>query len=174
MPATQLRSETLTYAPYVDTPLHGSYAILDGVLHPMAAPSWKHQRILGRLYRHLLAYEESSRTGKAQFAPHDALFISKERLAEIDTDAPLEIGPELVVEILSPSENARSVREKLDDFAQVGTREAWLVSPEAETVQVLRLTPDGSETVQVAASGQTVASLPFPGLSVLVAELFAP
>ena len=48
------------------------------------------------------------------------------------------------------------------------------MSPEAETVQVLRLTPDGSETVHVAASGQTVESLAFPGLSVPVAELFAP
>lgn len=185
MPATQIRPETLTYAQYVETPLHGSYAIVDGVLHPIPAPSWKHQRILGKLFRQLLVYEESHRTGKAQIAPldvvirreplrtrqPDALFISQERLDEVDTDAPLEVGPELVVEILSPSESARAVREKLDDFAAIGTREAWLISPEAETIQVLRLTPDGIETAAVAAAGQRVASLAFPGLAVALDEI---
>jgi Uma2 family endonuclease len=187
MPATQIRPETLTYAQYVDTPLHGSYAIVDGVLHPMPAPSWKHQRILGNVFDALRAFELNERRGRAQLAPldvvirreplrtrqPDALFISHERLDEIDTDAPLEIGPELVVEILSPSESARAVREKLDDFAAIGTREAWLISPEAETIQVLRLTPDGIETAAVAASGQQVASLAFPGLTVGVDDLFA-
>lgn len=186
MPATQLRTDTLTFERYVETPLQGSYAIVDGVLHPMPAPSWKHQRILGKIYRILLTFEESHGLGKAQMAPldvvirreplrtrqPDALLISNERLADLDPDEPLEVGPELVVEVLSPTESARSIREKLEDFAVIGVQEAWLVSPEAETIQVLRLDPDGIDTVAVAASGQRFASRVFPGLEAAVDDLF--
>jgi Uma2 family endonuclease len=52
-------------------------------------------------------------------------------------------APELVVEVLSPA-NTRSERaEKLQDYESLGVPEVWVVSPEAQTVEVLRLNENG-------------------------------
>lgn len=42
----------------------------------------------------------------------------------------------------------------------------------SEMVEVLRLTPEQSETVATYRKGQTVASLTFPGLTVPVDDIF--
>jgi len=51
-------------------------------------------------------------------------------------------APDLIIEVLSPSENRRRKEEKMDDYASIGVPEAWLFSPEAESIEV-RLLRDG-------------------------------
>lgn len=115
----------LTYEAYLaEGEVFRRYDILDGVRH-MTNPTRRHQRILIHLTRLLGTYEGVNGLGEVLVAPcdllitrvplrtrqPDVLFISHERLAQCPppTDAaPLEVGPELVVEILSPSETARA------------------------------------------------------------------
>lgn len=189
MPTPAPQPQTFTYAEYLATPLTGSYAIVDGVLIEMPSPSWSHQERAARVFESLRAYQRSRQNGRTLMAPFDVVvqqsplrtrqpdvfYISNERLAEaggIPQEGPLPLGPELVVEILSPSETPRTVREKLEDLAAVGTREAWLVSPESETVQVLRLSPEGIEPAAVYIYGQTLTSLTFPELTIALADIF--
>ena len=61
--------------------------------------------------------------------------------------------PGLVVEVLSPSENRRRQEEKLDDYAGIGVPEVWLVSPEAETVEVHLLKDGKLERTAILADG---------------------
>jgi Uma2 family endonuclease len=45
--------------------------------------------------------------------------------------------PELIVEVLSPSNTRRDRAEKLHDYERMGVPEVWIVSPEARTVEIL-------------------------------------
>ena len=47
-----------------------------------------------------------------------------------------------------------------------------MVSPNSETVQVLKLSTDGIETIRTYAFGETVQSAVFPDLSMATAEIF--
>ncbi len=72
--------------------------------------------------------------------PDIGVFI---RANVIERDGYIHSAPELVVEVLSPA-NTRSERaEKLRDYESLGVPEVWVVSPEAQTVEVLRLNQDG-------------------------------
>src|SRR5947208_13104127 len=44
--------------------------------------------------------------------------------------------PDLIVEILSPSENRRRKEAKMDDYASIGVPEAWILSPEALSIEI--------------------------------------
>ncbi|MCX6382701.1 MAG: Uma2 family endonuclease [Armatimonadetes bacterium] len=185
------QTQYLTYEEYLAEPeIMQRYDILDGVRHFMTNPTRLHQRVLMRICRILTRYEEESGAGEALIAPcdvlirksplrtrqPDVLFISNERLAECkeETDpTPLLAAPELVVEILSPSENRRSVGEKLIDYCAIGVQECWLVRTEPQSIEVLRLTKEGFESAGHYNPKETFQSLAMTNLSVSVDEIFA-
>jgi Uma2 family endonuclease len=80
----------------------------------------------------------------------------------------------LVVEILSDSDRQRVIGDKLADYIRLGVEEAWIVRPEDRTVELLRLTMNGSVSAGVYDETQTFASLTFPDLVVTVTEIFRP
>jgi Uma2 family endonuclease len=51
-------------------------------------------------------------------------------------------GPDLAVEVLSPSDDPVEVQRKVRDYLEAGTRLVWVIAPSARTVTVYR--PDGS------------------------------
>lgn len=53
-------------------------------------------------------------------------------------------------------------------------KEAWIIRPAARTVEVLRLMPDGPESVAIYDETQTLRSITFPALTVAVSEFFRP
>ena len=60
----------------------------------------------------------------------------------VERDGYIHSAPELVVEVLSPA-NTRSERAaKLQDYESLGVPEVWVVSPEAQTVEILLLNED--------------------------------
>ena len=180
----------LTYEEYLAEPeIRQRYDILDGVRHFMTNPTRLHQKTLGNIYILLIRYQRESGAGEALIAPcdvliresplrtrqPDVLFISNERLTECkeETDpTPLLAAPELVVEILSPSENKRSIGEKLLDYCAVGVQECWLVRTEPQSIEVLRLTKEGFESAGHYNPKETFQSLALTNLSVKVSEIF--
>ena len=58
------------------------------------------------------------------------------------------------------------------DYCTVGVNECWLVSPEADTVEVLRLTPEGPERAALYGVGEAVQSLTFPELTLALDDIF--
>ena len=59
----------------------------------------------------------------------DAAFIARHR---VPTDEPLgylPIAPDLVVEVLSPSDRAGDIQSKVSDWLNAGTRLVWVVDP---------------------------------------------
>ena len=60
-----------------------------------------------------------------------------ERSGMVEKDGYYHSAPQLAVEILSPSENRRMTERKLRDYESIGTPEAWVITPEARTVEIL-------------------------------------
>jgi Uma2 family endonuclease len=52
-----------------------------------------------------------------------------------------EIAPDVAVEIVSPSESAVDVREKIRDYLAAGTALVWVIYPRIR--EVIAHTPDG-------------------------------
>ena len=56
-----------------------------------------------------------------------------------------EIPPDLVVEVLSPDDRRKHVREKIKDYVKNGVKLVWLVDPEMRTVTVYAGSLRGTE-----------------------------
>jgi len=68
--------------------------------------------------------------------PDIAVFIRKN---VVEQDGYIHSAPELVVEVLSPANTRAERTEKLKDYESLGVPEVWVVSPEAQTVEVMLL-----------------------------------
>ena len=81
----------------------------------------------------------------------------------------LEVVPDLVVEVLSPSDSLKHVGEKIGEFLQYGVAIVWLVDPEERTVTVYRSLSDARSF----ATDETITAEPvLPGFSCPVARFF--
>jgi Uma2 family endonuclease len=80
-------------------------------------------------------------------------------------------APDLIVEILSPSESRRRKEETLADYAAIGVPEVWLVSPEAETVEIRLLKEGKLERIAILAEGSLQPSQ-FAGVAISIATVF--
>ncbi len=89
----------------------------------------------------------------------------------VERDGYIESAPELVVEVLSPA-NTRSERTaKLKDYESLGVPEVWVVSPEAQTVEVLLLQDGRLVTTTLLREGQLTPTR-FPDAAVDIASIW--
>jgi Uma2 family endonuclease len=69
----------------------------------------------------------------------DVSFTRRERLpAEGPAEGHGRIAPDLVVEVISPNDNAEKIQQKINDFLSAGIPLLWIVYPENRTVLVHR------------------------------------
>jgi Uma2 family endonuclease len=91
---------------------------------------------LGRVFGDGVGYEliRLPRTARVP----DASFVRADRLpAEGIGSGLLRFAPDLAIEVLSPSESASDLEEKLDDYFASGTLLVWVVDPKPRTVRVV-------------------------------------
>jgi Uma2 family endonuclease len=70
--------------------------------------------------------------------------------------------PDFVVELCSPTDNIKTVREKMQEYIDNGARLGWLIDPETRTVEIY----EPSEEVETLYNPQRVAGDPvLPGFS---------
>jgi Uma2 family endonuclease len=101
--------------------------------------------------------------------PDIAVFV---RSNVVELDGYIHSAPDLVVEVLSPA-NTRSERaEKLLDYESLGVPEVWVVSPEAQTIEVLLLKEGRLATERLLREGQLTPSR-FPDTSIEIAAIWA-
>ncbi|GAB4582060.1 MAG: hypothetical protein Fur0022_48130 [Anaerolineales bacterium] len=101
----------------------------------------------------------------------DVTFISYAQWAkQVDKDGYLEIAPELIVEILSPSDSWTKVMTKLRDYFSIGVRLVWVADTETRIVHAFRSPTDVREFKE---GEELPGDEVLPGFSVAVAELFA-
>jgi len=103
----------------------------------------------------------------------DVSFVSDERLKKIgqSPDKFLAGAPDLVVEVLSPSDRMRQVNRKLDLYFEHGTRLAWLVNWRKQQVQIY--TADSIESLTDLDDVLT-GGLVLPGFKCKLRKIFQP
>jgi len=100
----------------------------------------------------------------------DIVVYWRDNIRRDDKDV-LIAAPDLVVEVLSPSENKRRKQRKLEDYEKIGVPEVWLVAPDSEIVEV-RILKDGHlATEKIVAEGILEPSR-FPGVKISVQEVW--
>lgn len=99
----------------------------------------------------------------------DVGYISKERLPETpEREAP--VPPDLAVEVKSPTDRIRNMRNKAEAYLTFGTRMVWLVFPEDQTIEVYLPDEDVKTlTVEDTLEGGEV----LPGFTLPIHDIFA-
>lgn len=183
--ATVTIPKLLTYEDYLRTPeMMKRYEIIDGVMELMSpAPTKTHQVTVGKLYLALTAAAEGH--GEVFLAPFDIIisrkplrtrqpdlfFVRTERLHIVKDQ--VEEGPDVVVEILSPSNRRKAVLEKLADYARIGVKECWMVNTETRVLEIWRNQDGRFRPVATFRVAQKVRSEVFPAFT-LPAAVFPP
>lgn len=100
----------------------------------------------------------------------DVSFLAKARVTSMDMLLrPWEGAPDLAVEIISPSDRAADIHEKIKAYQAAGTRLIWVVWPETRSMT----TYDARGTISELQSGDMLdGGAVLPGFSVDVARLF--
>lgn len=76
----------------------------------------------------------------------DVAFVSRSRLGPDEVpDTFIELAPDLVVEVVSPGDSSREVREKVEDWLRAGVRLVWILYPATRTAMVYRSLDDVSD-----------------------------
>ena len=181
-----------TYEDYARLPNdQWRYEIIKGELRMAPAPRTRHQEISLNLATSLHQFTRSQHLGRIFTAPVDVilpdpvtdtdlaapvqpdiLFIAQERL-NIVQDKFIAGAPDLIVEILSPSNWLDDRRDKFVVYEAAGVREYWIVDPDNCTVEVFVLRGDQYTQVGRYAPGDTIRSDVVAGFEIAVSAFFS-
>ncbi|MCI8561429.1 MAG: Uma2 family endonuclease [Dorea sp.] len=130
--------------------------LIDGKMYMMGTPTTTHQRIIGFLHLKFGNYI-NGRKGKCEvfLSPYGVYlnetdnYVIPDLLVVCNKDKVDEKGchggPDLVVEIVSPSSKKMDYAIKLFKYRTYGVREYWIVDPEKRRIQVYDLEHDDME-----------------------------
>lgn len=159
--------------------------LIDGVLMEIDVPTKKHEWIVSTLIWLLRSWAEPRKAGivlgsgykvriteKRGVMP-DVQFTRQERVGLMEEDGMLKGGPDLVVEVVSPTSARWDRAQKLDWYAGIGVREYWIVDAQSDVLERLVLGPDGRYVVAASLGGEAVfAPDSFPGLEIHLGQLW--
>jgi Uma2 family endonuclease len=166
-----------------DTPTSVRYELYDGEVIAVTTPIPRHQRVAMHVGDVLHEYERH--TGGLVFdspidivfseydvVEPDVTFFRKERRHLIDMMAATRAVPDLVVEVLSRSTEARDRGRKMQLLARFGVPEYWIVDPVNNTLEIYALRGTAYEPIGVYDEHQGVVSPTLPGLSFNAGRIF--
>jgi Uma2 family endonuclease len=168
-----------------DTPEDGNrYEVIDGELYVTPPPLEPHQKGSTNLVGYIWRYVHERRLGTVYSAPFgvvlddengvqpDIVYVSREREGLI-AERGLEGAPDLVVEILSRSTQARDRGVKMKRYATSGIPHYWIVDPRGRALEAYRLVEQGYELTGRFGPGSTFHPQLFPGLEIPIDDLWA-
>lgn len=159
--------------------------LVRGEVREMAPAGFAHGRTAMRLGARIGTHVEAASAGVVVAAetgfriardpdtvrPPDAAFIAAEQVpSDVEQRGFPDVVPDLVVEVVSPSDRAGEVLEKALEWVRAGVRLVWVVYPAQRLVVVHAA--DGSVT-QVRAGDALDGADVLPGLKIAIDDLFA-
>jgi Uma2 family endonuclease len=161
----------------------GLCELVEGRISAMVPPGGEHGRIETRLSRYLDVFAETHDLGWVMSGETgiytrrdpdtvrgmDVAFISKQRLPDGPGVGYLETAPELVVEIVSPSDRWQNIEDKISEYLAIGVEQVWVVDPRQRAVFVSS-SPKERRRFDVGETLQGAGVL--EGFSLTVAALF--
>ena len=162
----------------------GLWEVIDGELVAVSPSGRRHTRTLVNLIHVLGAFVWPRRLGEILMSDSgvvlsehpltvrapDTGFIRAERLQDVDDMGYFRVVPDLIVEVVSPSDRASEVIAKALLWLEAGATIVWSVDPESETVTIFKAghTPRVL-TIDDSLGGEDVLA----GFSVPVRDIFA-
>jgi Uma2 family endonuclease len=171
----------MTFAEFekLPDPRGGHLELHHGEVIEVAPPKHGHQVTQRRLWRLLepkagTAGIVETEVGYRPVPEHeywvaDVAFVSRERWDSIPEDGYLEAPPELVIEVLSPSNRSAEMRAKKKLCLENGSKQFWVVDKVHREVEVS--TPDGRTVTYKA--GQQIPLFFAPGAHISVDAIFS-
>jgi Uma2 family endonuclease len=185
-----------TYADLLELDNDVRAEIINGVLYMMSAPFTIHQRMQMRLIKHFVNFLEG-KTCEVFAAPYDVRLFPKDDNSDdtvVEPDIvvvcdPSKIGergcngpPDLVIEIVSPSNSHRDRLLKFNLYLDAKVREYWIVYPEYKEIDVNILVEDRYDTQAYGINGpdtkknerleEIIPVTVLPGLQIDVKDIF--
>lgn len=156
--------------------------VVNGEIRIMPAPKWNHSEIIQDLGIMFVTQvdQRATRVIWSDFGlivrrqpltsrvPDLAVF---DRASIVQEDGYIHSAPQLIVEVLSPSNTRRAMEEKLGDYASISVPEVWVLSPEGRTVEVLLLENGFLRRSQILADGILQPKL-FPHVHIDIAKIW--
>lgn len=182
-------SGTYSYASYLRWKFEERVELIRGKIFQMGAPWADHQRLLGfihaEIYNHLRNHscEVFAAPFDVRFPDHsksnDQVYtVLQPDICVICDERKLDkrgcIGaPDIIIEILSPGNNRKELKNKFDIYEQYGVREYWIVSPSAHSLLKYVLNETGVfVTGKSYAGGTEFVSDILPGFCLNIDEVF--
>jgi Uma2 family endonuclease len=177
-------SHAWTWEDLVALPDDGKrYEIIMGELHEMPGPGMVHVQVVANLVELVVSLVRQFGL-RLYTAPAD-LFIRDGNPVQPDllairpngscarTARGFEGPPELVIEVVSPSNREHDDLTKRALYGLGGVGEYWVVDPERQTVEVTHLHADALHSAGVFRPGETIVSPLLPGAELPVDAVFA-
>jgi len=148
-----------TYQDYLGIPEDPSrrHEIVDGELFVTAAPRFRHQEVVINLAAMLHGLVRRHELGKVVPGPvtvrlyeegvvePDLVFVRADRLGIVDPQGGVDGPPDLVVEVLSPSNRDFDRGAKRKQYMEWGVPELWIIDADERTVEVWRPEAEGPQ-----------------------------
>lgn len=158
--------------------------LIEGKLIEMSPAGWEHGIISMSIGAKLFAFVRSKEIGQCFAAETgfliardpdtvrapDAAFVRTERLAAVDQSAAfLPLAPDIVAEVIAPSDSHGDVQAKVFQWLDCGTTAVWVLEPNSKQVTVYE-SRDSIRVLEV--SDQLTCENLLPGFEVNVSDLF--
>ncbi|MFP3089950.1 Uma2 family endonuclease [Treponema sp. TIM-1] len=177
--------ETYTYADYLSWDEGERYEIIDGEAYMMSTPSRLHQEIRGELMGTLWQFlkDKPCEVYAAPFSVRlnplpdksDDTVVEPDLVVVCDPakldDRGCNGAPDLVIEILSPSNTRHDRIIKFQKYQEAGVREYWMVDPEEKSLMAYVL----KNNEYMASAYEDTAVVPvtvLPGLEIDLKTIF--
>lgn len=150
---TELALRRATYEDLLKVPDHLVGELIDGELYTTPRPALRHSNVTSSLGADLHVWFQRGRGGpggwwildepqlrlaEESLVP-DIAGWRRERLPVLPDTATIDIAPDWICEVQSPSTARFDRVKKLPVYAEHGVQHAWLIDPPARTLEVLRL-----------------------------------
>lgn len=157
--------------------------LVEGELIMAPSPSSFHQDIAANIHLLLANHVRRHRLGKVCIAPLD-VFLSENNVFQPDVfflsprslpllrDDGLHGAPDLVVEIVSPSNGLLEQKRKRAVYAQQGVLEEWLIEPTLQQIHRYNFATDPAKPVRVIDNDESFETPLLPGLLISGVEVF--
>jgi Uma2 family endonuclease len=160
------------------------YELVRGEVERLPPPGAEHGEIGGDLFWRLGHHVSTNRLGRVYLAETgfrltsdpdtvrapDVAFVKTDRLPpKAERKGYLSIPPDLVVEVVSPSDRATKIAEKVAEYLACGVKAVWIVEPRLQTVTIYE--PDRHPRVLVVGDTLDGGDV-VPGFQMAVADLF--
>ena len=181
-----LINSVYTYTDYVLWNIKERLEVIKGKIFRLDTPDVSHQKISGNLYGEMYHYFKG-KSCKLFAAPFDVVLKNKKGIEDsvvqpdicvvcdpkkLENDKRCLGAPDLIIEILSPGNTKKEMRDKYELYEEAGVYEYWVVRPIDKEITQFVLENDKYRALPPIIEGDMISSAKFPELTVATEDIF--